>query len=203
MKKFFLLFAFLFMLSFAKPSFAQESAAKDSISAEDVRQLGGQIRALREIVSDNPKPEPKAEPKPEPKPEKTMADVSDKALDMLGAAVGTVAETLKKIGPEVWRIMIIQQYAKAAQILFGYIFALIASLIIFFAARKGLAIKEDEQGYDAKDWRGFKIFLKGVTWFVPCLCALLVAINLPDAIAMLINPEYYALKDLLGLMTGK
>jgi hypothetical protein len=207
MKKYFTLFCFLFMTSISASSFAQDAAqspAKSSINVDDVRQLGEQVKALKSLVSDDPKPEPKPEPKAEPAEQsKSMGDVADKALDMLGGAVGTVADTLKKIGPEVWRIMIIQQYANAARSLAGPLFALIASLIVFFAARKSLAIKEDERGYDHSDWRGFKRFLKGVTWFAPCLCALIVAINLSEAAAMLINPEYYALKDLLGLLTGK
>lgn len=207
MKKYFTLFCFLFMTSMSASSFAQDAAqspAKSSINVEDVRQLGEQVKALKAIVSDDPKPESKPEPKAEPAEQsKSMGDVADKALDMLGGAVGTVADTLKKIGPEVWRIMIIQQYANAARSLAGPLFALIASLIVFFAARKSLAIKEDEMGYDHSDWRGFKRVLKGVTWFAPCLCALIVAINLSEAAAMLINPEYYALKDLLGLLTGK
>jgi hypothetical protein len=206
MKKYFALFCFLFMTSMSANSFAQDaqSPAKSSINVDDVRQLGEQVKALKSLVSDDPKPEPKPEPKAEPAEQsKSMGDVADKALDMLGGAVGTVADTLKKIGPEVWRIMIIQQYANAARSLAGPLFALIASLIVFFAARKSLAIKEDERGYDHSDWRGFKRFLKGVTWFAPCLCALIVAINLSEAAAMLINPEYYALKDLLGLLTGK
>lgn len=204
MKKFFVLFCFLFMTSMSASSFAQDatqSSAKSSITVDDVRQLGEQVKALKAIVSDDPKPEPKPEPKSEQP--KTMGDAADKALDMLGGAVGTVADTLKKIGPEVWRIMIIQQYANAARSLAGPFFALIASLIVFFAARKGLTIKEDEMGYGNSDWRGFKRFLKGVTWLAPCLCALIVAINLSESIAMIINPEYYALKDLLGLLTGK
>lgn len=194
------------MTSMSASSFAQDDAqspAKSLINVDDVRQLGEQVKALKAIVSDDPKPAPEPKPEPKPEPSKTMGDAADKALDMLGGAVGTVADTLKKIGPEVWRIMIIQQYANAARSLAGPIFALIASLIVFFAARKGLTIKEDEKSYSQDDWRGFKHFLKGVTWFAPCLCALIVAINLSEAVAMLINPEYYALKDLLGLLTGK
>lgn len=190
MKKF--LFCLLFAISIVTPSFAQEPA-KTQINIDDVRQLSEQVNALKAIVSDDPKPEPS----------KTMGDVADKALDMLGGAVGTVAETLKKIGPEVWRIMIIQQYANAAQMLAGPFFALIASIIVFFAARKSLVITDDEKHYYASDWRSFKLFLKGATWAAPCLCALICAINFSEAIAMFINPEYYALKDLLGLMTTR
>jgi hypothetical protein len=200
MKKLFWLFSFLFLVSLPVTVQAQEPA-KTTVSAEDIRQLGEQVKALKSIVADEPKPEPKPEAKP---PEKTMADVSDKALDMLGGAVGTVSETLKKLGPEVWRIMILQQYAEAATMVIGPLFMLIASLIAMFALRKPLTITEEERrGYDHSDMRIFKHVVRAITYFVPCLCALICAIQFSSAIAMIINPEYYALKDLLGLMTGK
>lgn len=197
MKKFWLLFVLLFAVSAPVMASADEPA-KTPVGVEDIRQLGEQVKALKSIVNDEPKPEAKPA-----EPPKTMANVADKALDMLGSAVGTVSETLKKMGPEVWRIMIIQQYAKAAQMIAGPLFALLASLVVFFAARKSLLIKDDEKDRMNDDWRIFKRVLKGATWFAPCLCALIVAIQLSDAAAMIINPEYYALKDLLGLMTGK
>lgn len=205
MKKFLILFCLMFATSMTATSFAQEaqSPVSNSISVDDVRQLGAQVKALKEIVNDEPKPEPK----PEPKSEKTMADVSDKALDMLGAAVGTVAETLKKIGPEVWRIMVFQQYANAGRMLAGPFFALIASIIIYFSLRKATTPIEGDREKnieeDSDDLKTFKKVMRFITYLVPCICALICAVQLSDAIAMVINPEYYALKDLLNLMTGK
>lgn len=203
MKKFWMLFCLMFVTSMAVPSFAQEPT-KAPVSVEDVRQLGEQVRALKSIVADEPKPEPKPEPKVE---SKTMGDVADKALDMLGSAVGTVAETLKKIGPEVWRIMIIQQYANAARMLAGPLFALIASVVIYFSLRKATTpISRDREKNveeDSDDMKNFKRVMRFITYVVPCICALIFAIQLSNGIAMIINPEYYALKDLLGLMTGK
>jgi ABC-type uncharacterized transport system permease subunit len=173
---------------------------------DDVRQLGEQVKALKALVNDEP-----ATPAPTPAApatqSKSMGDVADKALDMLGGAVGTVSETLKKLGPEVWRIMIIQQYANAARMIVGPLFALIASIIIYFSLRKAttpiVTDRSKNIDGDSDDMETFKKVMRFITYIVPCICALIVAIQLSDAIAMLINPEYYALKDLLGLMTGK
>lgn len=189
------------MTSMTVTSYAEEPA-KVPVSVDDVRQLGEQVKALKALVNDEP-----ATPAPTPvapaAQSKSMGDVADKALDMLGGAVGTVSETLKKLGPEVWRIMIIQQYANAARSLSGPLFALIASIIIYFSLRKATTPVNSGDDKDSDEMETFKKVMKFITYIVPCLCALIVAINLSEAIAMIINPEYYALKDLLGLMTGK
>lgn len=202
MKKFWLLFVLLFAVSMPVTATADEPA-KTPVGVDDIRQLGEQVKALKSIVNDEPKPEAKPV-----EPPKTMANVADKALDMLGGAVGTVSETLKKMGPEVWRIMIMQQYAKAAQAIVGPLFALIASIVILFSLRKATTPIEDSDKSkgieeDSDDMKIFKKVVRWILYVIPCILAFVVASYIADAVAMIINPEYYALKDLLGLMTGK
>lgn len=201
MKKFLLLFSLLFMISIPSVSFADEPAKNNTVSVDDVKQLAEQVQALRSIVNGNQANQTPVEKTKEAESSKTMATVADRALTMLGSAVGTVSETLKKMGPEVWRIMIRQQYANAAEQIIGPLFALIASIVIFFSLKKIIAIKDDDS--HRSGIREFKCVMKFVTCIVPCICALIVAIQLSSAIAMIVNPEYYALKDLLGLMTGR
>ncbi len=74
------------MTSMTVTSYAEEPA-KAPVSVEDVRQLGEQVKALKALVNDEPAPVAPATPS------KSMGDVADKALDMLGGAVGTVSET--------------------------------------------------------------------------------------------------------------
>jgi len=47
------------------------------------------------------------------KAEKTMAEVSDRALDLLEKSVTSVAAGVEKAAPQVWRVAVRQQYAKA------------------------------------------------------------------------------------------
>ena len=200
MKKKFQLVLFVVATLFVVPAFADDvpkQTSGDVITPEDASKMREQISALTAALDGKPPP-PKATEK------KTMADVADKALDkgieLFTGVVGTVGDALKKIAPDVWRIMIKKQYADAA----CYIGVPLFMMIVFHMIGKRGKIwfrqiadrtgrHDDETACQTWDvLRAVAMTFVGV-W---------LAIALGYSLQLLINPEYYAVKDLLQLVTS-
>lgn len=215
MKK--LLIAILFILllfgaAHATTTDAERRQGEAAITQEAVQDTAALQKSAKELAQifgvDGPK---KAE---EPKTEKNMAAVMDKAIDKVSDVVGAMAKAINNIAPEVWRIMVKQQYAKAV----GYVVVPFLALLLFiggfFAARArrnyllALAKGDTDQKIQnlepiAKDetdlfwW--FKLVASGLIGW-SCLW---LANRIADAALFLINPEFYAIQDLLRMILNK
>lgn len=136
----------------------------------------------------------------------TIAEVADKALDMVGNAVGTIAGIVQKVAPEVWEIMVRQQYATAIGMLIGP--TLFLSIVCAYTLitkrywKKGADY--DKESYYANDFLTNKGFRGLLTTLLPGAMALVftsvLAYKIGDAVPMLINPKYYAVRDLLQML---
>lgn len=101
--------------------FAEEQKQKtDStvkLTQEEVKQLQEWAATLGKAFGINPdfKKEEKQETKEEigVQQTKTFADVADKSLDMVKNLVISLSQTLEKAAPQIWRVMVKQQYARA------------------------------------------------------------------------------------------
>jgi hypothetical protein len=156
------------------PALTPAEAAK---VRDEVKQLG------QAFGIDPPKPEPKAETTAT----KSMPEVADKALDMVGGLVASISQSLQKVAPQVWRIMIRQQYAKAVtDLVFPW------SVVLLCWAYHLLLRKRWNGNAEDKFWVGGALPL--VVGMVFCLVGLY---RLSDSMSYLINPEYYAVRDLL------
>lgn len=140
--------------------------------------------------------------------QKTVADVADKAVDMVGRLVASAAQTLQKVAPDVWRILIKQQYAKAIgdlTIPFGLLLSMLVLNQIYF--KKTRKITEACQGQckehssDAHGWMWTTGTGLPVVGFVVSI--LWTLISLSNSIKFLINPEFYAIRDLLMMLLNK
>lgn len=130
-----------------------------------------------------------------------MAEVADRALSILSGYVGVVAETMKKVAPEVWRIMVRQQYANAiagpfvpfALIMFVAIYAVVTAR---WWDKTKVEPRSDEAV--ARVWLvhviPFALFIVFGIW---------TSIRLSYSVQMLINPEYYAFRDLVHILLNK
>lgn len=133
----------------------------------------------------------------------TLAKVADKALEMASGLLASIATTLQKAAPEAWRIMIRQQYAKAGGLLLVPWGLFVGALIFLLIARKtwlGTCKTKDCSCSDCKMRFAFKsvipvcfMVLFGVWGFV----------RLSDSIMYLINPEFYAIRDLVLLVLNR
>lgn len=132
---------------------------------------------------------------------KTIGDVGDKALDMVGKAVASISATLEKVAPHVWKIMIRQQYAKAIA---GLIVPWGLLLLIFLywqIIRKAWKTEGIEDGSD--DWWARLWIVRLIPGVVGFIISIWGFIRLSDSILLLINPEYYAVKDIITMLLGQ
>lgn len=107
-------------------------------------------------------------------------------IDAIGAKLGVAADHL-------WPILVRQSYATAVMGVIGAIFAT-AVAVRLYTWIPGLHAKSDDDGYF------FAEFL-AVAGFIGC-CALTL-IFLLGAAGRFINPEFYALRSVLDMLTGK
>ncbi len=220
MKKFFLLLAVMVFLTgllySTSMAIAQDKQpAKRAVSAEDAQKVREEVKKIGALFG----VEAKEEPKPvrqEPQKGTTIAGVADKALDMLSQAVAAISLTMEKVAPEVWKIMVRQQYAKAVADL-SLPWGLFLIILCFVAISKRLWNKEkaiknrdeviakaaaEKKTVDFTDhemgWRGL------ITTFIPFVlglaCAIWGAVVIKGSILYLINPQYYAIRDLLQMI---
>lgn len=124
-------------------------------------------------------------------------EVADKALDMVKGAVSSVSETVQKAAPHVWKIMVKQQYIKAATtvmlpwMLFGLVFG------YYFYVKKVWVWDPKSHTNTEEAIVGRAILVKivpGVLWIIfGCWGSW----ALSESLAYILNPEYYAIRDML------
>lgn len=196
--------------SFAVTVQGLSGTTNGALSPQDevkLRQQLGQLAGAFGIETKKPDaPVQSAQPAANPPAEekKTMAEVADKALDMASGLVASVAATLQKVAPQVWRIMIKQQYANAA----GYLIVpwglvLLGVIYMSIIRSKWSAPKPDadrESREDSEERAARQIITTALPLVIICLLGIWGVARLGDAIQRLINPEYYAIRDLLTML---
>ena len=204
-----LVVAFILSLGFVFSSPAIYAAKapepETAVSKEDQEALQRDVRALAEAFGvEKPKATPEKTEKEQSK--KTVADVADRALSMVENVTAQLSNTLSKIAPEVWRIMIRQQYAKAAMATIVPFGLIIAVLLVVAYIRKHWQPWDRNDAGTFQNWRGEdeKWSYIWVTRIVPAIILFLSGAwlfnRMASAIAYLINPEYYAIQDLLRML---
>lgn len=142
--------------------------------------------------------EPQTEKKETPQP-KTIADVADKALDKVGDLVSSIASNMQKIAPEVWRIMIRQQYAKAIA---GPVTPLGLLLLVFFyrhiLSKRFKIDSVDNEPNQPSFW-----FARVIPVFFLIVFGGWLFGEIGSSVKILINPEYYAVRDLVQLLLNR
>lgn len=161
------------------------------ISEDDAVRLRALIDQMRQQASPAPA---SSSAKPT-----AWADVADKAIDktfrMLEGSVSVVSDTLKKTAPELWRIMIRQQYANAARnMLEAFLYLLVGILGLLVCVK--YVTKPDTEDLAILWFLGTRML--PATYLT--ICALVQIDAVADAVQRVINPEYYALQDLVRLI---
>lgn len=173
-----------------QPVISQQDADAIRANAQQLGRLFG--------VEEAPKPAAQVQENTTPEPKKTIANVADKAIDMMGQAVATIATNLQKVAPEVWRIMIMQQYVKAIKGIVVPWGLFVTCMIYMFAMTKRVWLPSEKESEEEKVWRAI------CTKAAPIISALCFAVwglvRLADSIGYLINPEFYAIQDLLRMI---
>jgi len=126
----------------------------------------------------------------------TFAGVADKTVSetfsIIRDSASVVGDTVKKVAPEVWRILILQQYVKAMKNIFVSLMFFLLTYMYYRTINKWYK-KPD---YDDDAWIVCCRIL-------PAIAAVLVSIimifNIDASIQHLINPEYSAILDLVDM----
>ncbi len=189
--------------------FAQEKTQKDStqqrpLTNEEAQDIRNSVKALGTLFGVNQQQTNSQQNNNqgngnEQNSGKTMADVADKALDYVTKAVTTIAANLEKAAPWVWKVMIRQQYANALS-------KLIVPWSLFFAVMiSGTIIRKkwktgiDESINDESDAKTVNLLVgRVIPWVLMAIFAIWGFNRLSDSIQLLINPEYYAIRDLIN-----
>lgn len=211
LRKFSLVFIYCFFLFTLVPVFAADQQPEQGnttgVSQEDAKKLKEAAGVLGNAFGVKPKEDPlKQEQKqPDPPTQKNLADVADKGLDMVKNFVVTLSETLKNIGPKVWGVMVRQQYAKAVSYLVVP-WGLFIVVLVYRSIMNKFWVKEENEKDTAVDSNGNDsmtircIFVKVAPFCFGFFFAIWGIVNLKDSILLLINPEYYAIKELLEMI---
>lgn len=145
----------------------------------------------------------------------TVGDALDKGLDMAKETVVYLAGKIEQVAPQLWRVLVVQQYVKGATSLInplGFLLVILLYrrlLLKWWKPQPGdddpkeraftEAVGEDEIPFPTrKGWRGLlsiavplAMLVIGGIWF----CS-----SITDAAGYFINPNYYALKDIITLV---
>jgi hypothetical protein len=186
----------------------------DAFTADDRRQA---LEALKSVARAFDEKQPAQQAQSDKKPDKSMADVADKALDFSVKYIGQAASIIEKAAPHVWAVMIRQQYAKAIGEVIGpalwiVMIIILAAVIRFYWRVYPVNVykldKEDKPipnvllhhaSSDDEEVSHliFTLVLPGI------ICAIaggFFIYNLANSVMYLINPEYYAIKDLVAIL---
>jgi hypothetical protein len=205
------------VLALATAASAQEAtqAPPDGLTAQDVQVLKEAVTTLRDSFQPPASPPPQKAASAQntdtppttqaPAPQKSMADVADRVVDLGARAVAQAAGTVQKVAPEVWRIMIRQQYAKAAGLLVVPGGMTLVFLFVWFkTAPLRIRLKEANANERIVNNAGEHIFggyfapLAGLGFF-----GIWFLNRLSDSVLYLFNPEYHAFRDLLIMVLNQ
>lgn len=115
--------------------------------------------------------------------DKTMTDVAVNAL-----------EGLSKVAPQVWESAVQQQVAQGWLGLAGIAIATALWLVALRVAHtKGLLYRRDSYGLDGTAGAAWCVILVGAMILLPVLL-----IEAPNCALRIKNPEYHAIRELLG-----
>jgi hypothetical protein len=192
-----ILLIIVILMSFAVFGTAQTASptpTQNQPSTEDIKQAKENLKVL---LSDTKETSTKDE-------HKSMADVMDKGLDVLTGYVGTLEGVVSKFAPEVWRIMVKQQYAKAISYPLFWGLMLFVPFGVNKLARSGFGVPKEMSLAEWDDKENYDGFMFAFTGIIPTITGIIFAMiflyNLTQGIMIAINPEYYALKDIIQLL---
>lgn len=174
------------------PAAPDTSMTKSGLSVQDAEKIKEGYAAIQKFLGSNPLDTAGDNSK------KSFADIADKALDMVGRAVGSISATLQKVAPEVWRIMIRQQYAKAISEPIAPALWLVLCIIWYkFTTKKWTP---DVDGGDEDNAMFRVIITKGLPTVGGAVAGGFLIFAIKTSVLLAMNPEYYAIKDLFTMI---
>lgn len=202
MKKLIVLLSFLMLSLVSHNTYADSTpapitSATQALSPEDIKSLQDQINQLSKVVGADT---PASKTSEKTNDHKTVADVADKALSMFSGLVASLSDSMKKIAPHIWEIMVRQQYATAIGNVIVPLLLLLTSALYMIGIRKYWSSPDEDTNTDTIAVK--VVFRSVIPLILMAIFSIYSVIEIANSVQMLINPEYYALKDLLSLVKG-
>lgn len=186
----------LSLLAGAPPEPERQTDITKAFTAEEKAQMQEQLAAIAKAMgAEDPNRVLPGETKP-----RTAVDVADRALDMFGGLVVSISSAMQKAAPEVWRIMIRQQYAKAFADLttpWMLLMMVIAYWNIIGKKYRERYLKSTDYNDDVQFANGISIGISLVAGAAFCVWGI---VAFSTSAKYLINPEFYAVRDILVLL---
>ena len=208
MKKTLLVALCVVLMSIAVNVLAQATTTTDTtstnvqpLSPQDAAKAKAELETLAIAFGVKPAVTTTATTTTQAEEHKTLGDVGDKALDMVSKAVTSISATLEKIAPHVWKIMIKQQYAKAIGGLVVPWGLILITILYWRIIRK--AWSTDDIGDDSNEWWARFWIVRGIPFIAGFVLSIWGVTRLSYSIMLLINPEYYAVRDLITMLLGQ
>lgn len=204
--------------SAAEQKTTAETKPEQALKPEDARQLREAASAIIELLGEKKngvikqrgKENNQKDEETPAKPQINMAEVADKALSLLSGYVGEAAQAMQKVAPEVWRVMIRQQYANAiAKPFFPGVLLFALGILVYWIKRWWVieTINEKATHEEKKEHESESVARLWITRIIPFALFLILFIwtgsRLSDSVQVLINPEYYAFRDLVRMLLSK
>lgn len=172
--------------------------------SEQAKQL---LADLMHLLGDSSEEDKASTPKPSGK---NMADVANRVIDIVSKSTATIAETVQKAAPEVWKIMVKQQFASALANLIAPIGTIV--LVVIAAAvctsvwpkpvYDSLTVVKDGETANGGFYAWYFFFR--IVPIVTSVVAGGVLINeMTRSVKKMINSPYYATRDLLQMLLGR
>lgn len=175
---------------------------KAVVSQEDAAKVRDGVKALGQAFGVAP-PAPPQQPT-STAPTKSVAEVADHALDMLSGVVANISNAVEKVAPHIYHIMVVQQYSKAIS---GVI---VPFMLLIMVGLYGTIIRKywkKPEKFDKDYYNTWNNEYAGWVWtanVAPTAFGIAFfiwfAISCADSIQYAINPEYYAVKDILTMI---
>ena len=102
-----------------------------------------------------------------------------------------LADKLSTTVPHLWEVLVKQAYISAIADIVFY-FAIIINAVLCWKAHKWAVRKEKYKGYNNAEWYG----LMGAYGFFSTALLIVLVCSFGNTITNLINPEYFALKQI-------
>jgi hypothetical protein len=177
------------------PAASVQSASGNALSPEQIAEM----RRLISALSNNNNAEQRNKPEVN---QQTVADVAMKALDMFGGAVTSLASNIEKVAPHFWYIMVRQQYSKAVENILIPFILILGTIIYFILTCKLWKITPEMPLFEKNgDITGKCVFRNVIPITLLAAFTIWIAIAIGQSAQYIINPEYYAVKDIMSLIT--
>ena len=128
-------------------------------------------------------------------------EVTDKVFSMIEQLAGVFGST----SSEIWRIYVIQSYRLAAGELLVVLFCLFFMVICFKVKNMiiAFAVARNNPLHDSNELSGNIVGTNVIFAIIITIVSICFVVQLNDMIGYLINPEFYAIQNVVGTFTKK